>query len=115
MILYIRGVRKLTLKLKIPIEARIVALADVYDALSEKRVYKEAFPREKCVDIVSSERNKHFQGKLVDILLNNLDAVYDFREDLKEFSKGKTTREISNYFFSTEFSIFEFLNKRETP
>jgi len=100
---------------EIPIEARIVALADVFDALSSKRVYKEVFPREKCVNIVNSERNKHFQGKLVDILLNNLDAVYDFREDLKEFSKGKTTREISNYFFSTEFSIFEFLNKRETP
>jgi len=100
---------------EIPIEARIVALADVFDALSSKRVYKEVFPREKCVNIVNSERNKHFQGKLVDILLDNLDAVYDFREDLKEFSKGKTTREISNYFFSTEFSIFEFLNKRETP
>ncbi|MGM0410904.1 MAG: HD domain-containing phosphohydrolase [Bacillota bacterium] len=100
---------------EIPIEARIVALADVYDALSEKRVYKEAFPREKCVEIVSSERNKHFQAKLVDILLENLDAVYNFREDLKEFSKGKTTREISNYFFSDKFSIFEFLNNKEAP
>ena len=100
---------------EIPMEARIVALADVFDALSSKRVYKDVFSREKCVNIVTSERNKHFQGKLVDILLDNLDAIYDFREDLKEFSKGKTTREISNYFFSTEFSIFEFLNKRETP
>ena len=98
---------------EIPVEARIVALADVYDALSSKRVYKDAFPRDKCVEIVSSERNQHFQGKIVDILLDNLDEVYAFRKDLKEFSLAKTTREISDYFFSVDFSIFEFLRMRE--
>jgi len=98
---------------EIPVEARIVALADVYDALSSKRVYKDAFPRDKCVEIVSSERNQHFQGKIVDILLDNLDEVYAFRKDLKEFSLAKTTREISDYFFSVDFSIFEFLKMRE--
>lgn len=98
---------------EIPIEARIVALADVYDALSSKRVYKDAFPREKCVEIVSSKRNQHFQGEILDILLEHLDEVYSFRSDLKDFSKGKTTREISDYFFSVDFSIFEFLKMRE--
>jgi len=98
---------------EIPVEARIVALADVYDALSSKRVYKDAFPRDKCVEIVSSERNQHFQGKIVDILLDNLDEVYAFRKELKEFSLAKTTREISDYFFSVDFSIFEFLRMRE--
>jgi len=98
---------------EIPVEARIVALADVYDALSSKRVYKDAFPRDKCVEIVSSERNQHFQGKIVDILLDNLDEVYAFRKDLNEFSLAKTTREISDYFFSVDFSIFEFLKMRE--
>jgi putative two-component system response regulator len=98
---------------EIPIEARIVALADVYDALSSKRVYKDAFPREKCVEIVSSERNQHFQGEILDIFLDHLDEVYAFRRDLKDFSEGKTTREISDYFFSVDFSIFEFLKMRE--
>ena len=98
---------------EIPIEARIVAIADVFDALSSKRVYKDAFSREKCVKIVKEERNKHFQGKLLDILLENLDEIYDFREDLKEFSQDKSTREISDYFFAVEFSIFEFLKMRD--
>lgn len=98
---------------KIPIEARIVALADVFDALSSKRVYKEAFSREKCVEIVESERNKHFQAKILDILLENLDEIYSFRRDLKLFSESKTTREISDYFFSIDFSIFEFLKMRK--
>ncbi|MGM0411482.1 MAG: HD domain-containing phosphohydrolase [Bacillota bacterium] len=100
-------------KKEIPIEARVVALADVFDALSSKRVYKEAFPREKCVEIIKSERNQHFQSEIIDILLEHLDEIYAFRRDLKEFSKGKTTREISDYFFSVDFSIFEFLKMRE--
>ena len=37
----------------IPIEGRITAVADVYDALSSKRPYKEAFPREKCFQILN--------------------------------------------------------------
>ncbi|MFP4198943.1 MAG: HD-GYP domain-containing protein, partial [Halanaerobium sp.] len=98
---------------EIPVEARIVALADVFDALSSKRVYKDAFSREKCVEIVSSERNQHFQGRILDILLEHLDEIYAFRRDLKEFAQGKTTREISDYFFSVKFSIFEFLKMRE--
>ncbi|TDO94335.1 putative two-component system response regulator [Halanaerobium saccharolyticum] len=98
---------------EIPVEARIVGLADVFDALSSKRVYKDAFSREKCVEIVSSQRNQHFQGEILDILLEHLDEVYAFRRDLKEFSEAKTTREVSDYFFSVDFSIFEFLKMRE--
>lgn len=98
---------------EIPVEARIVGLADVFDALSSKRVYKDAFSRKKCVEIVSSERNQHFQAEILDILLENLDEIYDFRRDLKEFSDSKTVREISDYFFSVDFSIFEFLKMRE--
>ena len=98
---------------EIPIEARIVALADVFDALSSDRVYKDAFSREKCVEIVSGERNQHFQGEILDTLLEFLDEIYKFRRDLNNFSQGKTTREISDYFFSVDFSIFEFLKMRE--
>lgn len=52
---------------EIPLPARIVALADVYDALSCKRCYKEAFSREKCRDVVLAERGKHFDPALVDL------------------------------------------------
>ncbi len=53
----------------IPIEARIVALADVYDALRQERVYKEAFDHEKAVEIISSLSGKHFDPNLVEIFL----------------------------------------------
>ncbi len=54
---------------EIPLSARIVALADVYDALRMKRVYKPAFPHEKARDIIISEREKHFDPDIVDAFL----------------------------------------------
>lgn len=53
----------------IPIEARIVALADVYDALRQERVYKEAFDHEKAVEIISSLSGRHFDPNLVELFL----------------------------------------------
>ena len=41
----------------IPLTARVVAIADVFDALSTERVYKKAFPIETCLDILKAERN----------------------------------------------------------
>lgn len=54
---------------EIPLAARIVALADVYEALSSARVYKKAFPHEKCVQIIRSESGKHFDPVLVETFL----------------------------------------------
>jgi len=54
---------------KIPKCARIVAIADVYDALRSKRVYKDAFSHEKAVEIIENEREKSFDPELVDIFL----------------------------------------------
>ena len=54
---------------EIPIEARIVALADVYDALRQKRVYKDGFSHEKAMDIIKNESGKHFDPKLVGIFI----------------------------------------------
>ena len=55
----------------IPLSARIMALSDVYDALRSKRVYKEAFPHEKTIDIIAQGRGKHFDPFLTDIFLDN--------------------------------------------
>lgn len=52
---------------EIPIEARIVALADVYDALRQERVYKKAFTHEKSMAIIISESGKHFDPKIVEV------------------------------------------------
>lgn len=60
---------------------RIVALADVFDALSTDRVYKKAWPLEQIVDLLKKERGEHFDPKLVDIMLENIHAFIDIRDE----------------------------------
>lgn len=55
----------------IPIEARIVAVADVYDALSTKRVYKDPFEEPKIDEIIRENRGTHFEPALVDLYFEN--------------------------------------------
>ncbi len=54
----------------IPLAARVVAIADVYDALSVRRVYKEPLPHEQCVEIIRSEAGKQFDPDLVEVFLS---------------------------------------------
>ena len=54
---------------QIPLAARITAVADVYDALSSKRVYKDAYSHEQCVAIIRDESGKHFDPVLVETFL----------------------------------------------
>jgi putative two-component system response regulator len=54
---------------EIPLSARIVALADVYDALVSKRVYKSAMPHDTAKSIIISERGKHFDPRIIDSFL----------------------------------------------
>jgi len=66
---------------EIPIEARIVALADVYDALRQERVYKKAFTHEKSMEIIISESGNHFDPKIVNIFIKKHD---DFKKIFNE-------------------------------
>jgi putative two-component system response regulator len=54
---------------QIPVSARIVALADVYDALISNKVYKEGVPHDKAVQIIFSERGSHFDPDIVDTFI----------------------------------------------
>lgn len=54
---------------EIPLSARIVALVDVYDALTCKRPYKQAWPHEKAVALIQAESGQHFDPKVVDAFL----------------------------------------------
>ncbi len=60
---------------EIPLFGRIVALADVYDALSSARVYKKAWSEEKVLQILEEERGKQFDPLLVDCFFNRLDVI----------------------------------------
>ena len=53
----------------IPLSARIMAVADVYDALVCQRVYKSAGPHEEAVGIIQGGRGSHFDPDLVDVFL----------------------------------------------
>jgi response regulator RpfG family c-di-GMP phosphodiesterase len=54
---------------EIPISGRLMAVADVYDALISKRIYKPAFPHEKAMEIIREGHGKHFDPDVVDALL----------------------------------------------
>lgn len=58
---------------EIHVYARIVAIADVFDALSSKRVYKPAFPLEKTLAILEEGRGTHFDPELLSLFINNID------------------------------------------
>ena len=53
----------------IPLEARIMALADVYDALISRRVYKEAYPKEEAMEIIRSGSGSFFDPRLTELFL----------------------------------------------
>jgi putative two-component system response regulator len=54
---------------QIPLEARIAAVADVFDALSTARCYKPAIPLADCFEIIASERGRHFDPAVVDAFM----------------------------------------------
>ena len=60
---------------QIHIYGRITAIADVFDALTYKRVYKEAWPFQKAFEFIKEQRGKHFDPKLVDIFLEDSDTI----------------------------------------
>lgn len=62
---------------EIPLSARIMAVADVYDALRSKRVYKEAFSHEEAVRIIKEGRGTRFNPDIVDAFLEN-HAEFDY-------------------------------------
>lgn len=65
---------------QIPLEARIVSLADVYDALISKRSYKPAFSDDEADTIIKSGAGNHFDPKLVEIFFDNREKLAEVRE-----------------------------------
>lgn len=59
----------------IPLSGRICAVADVFDALTSKRPYKEAFPLGKALGIMVEGRGAHFDPALLDLFLDSLTDV----------------------------------------
>jgi putative two-component system response regulator len=64
----------------IPVSARLMAVADVYDALISRRVYKAAFTHERAVELISEGRGKHFDPDITD-------AFMEMREEFRMIAK----------------------------
>ncbi len=112
---------------EIPYGGRILAVADVFDAITSKRHYRDKMPIQNVIDILISGKDKHFDGKLVDTFLNisvdkiirvfltenhhsfkdedcqilshyNLKNIYDFITD--ENSENKHIAALFNFYYS---------------
>jgi len=65
---------------EIHIAGRITALADVFDALGSKRCYKEPWPVEKIIGLITEQSGKQFEPKLVKLFEENIDDLVAIRE-----------------------------------
>lgn len=69
---------------EIPVEGRIVAIADVFDALTSKRPYKDAWPVEEAMRFIESQKGIHFEPRLVELLIENLDEIQKIKARWKD-------------------------------
>jgi putative two-component system response regulator len=79
----------------IPVSARLMAIADVYDALISRRVYKEPMPHDKAVAIIREGRDKHFDPVMVDAFLQIAEEFHaiagrfaDSADDVKKAARA---------------------------
>jgi len=59
----------------IPLEGRIAAVADAFDALTTERVYKPAFPFEHAVELMTKHRGEHYDPDLLDVFVASIDEI----------------------------------------
>lgn len=68
---------------EIPLCARIMAVADVFDAVSAKRCYRDAMPLDQCFHIIEEGRGRDFDPVLVDVFIEIEDKIRKVYEESK--------------------------------
>jgi putative two-component system response regulator len=69
---------------EIPLYGRICAVADVFDALTSRRSYKEPFSNEQAYEILRSGRGSHFDPRIVDLFFAHLDAIVTIQQQYRD-------------------------------
>lgn len=70
----------------IPVEGRIVAIADIFDALSSKRYYKPAYPDDECFTIIKEMRGTHLDPEIVDCFEASRANVLAIKKELQDIN-----------------------------
>ncbi|MCP5163039.1 MAG: two-component system response regulator [Hahellaceae bacterium] len=73
---------------QIPLASRIIALADVFDALTTQRPYKKAWPVDEALKYINDKRGQHFDPGLVDILPQILPEILEIKQRYSENKQG---------------------------
>ncbi len=74
---------------QIPLPGRIVKLADVFDALTSPRPYKEPYPVDVAMEIIIKERGRHFDPDLVDLFLSVQDEIFEIKRNEGGLREGE--------------------------
>ncbi len=91
--------------MEIPLCARIVALADVFDALTSQRPYKEPFPVDVARQMIIDESGKHFDPVIVEAFLARYDECVQLRERLAD--KASKTFGAMSYLSGSEVDLYQ--------
>ena len=78
---------------QIPLSARIVAVADVYDALRSKRVYKEALPHEECVRVIAGAAATQFDPRIVEVFLQIEDRIGELADQFHAQEQANSSQD----------------------
>ena len=81
----------------IPIEGRIVAVADVYDALTSTRPYKQAWSPEKAVELLKEQSGKHFDPVCVEAFLAEMDQVLTIMAEFQDHIQPEPAHPLASY------------------
>ena len=91
----------------IPMSARIVAIVDVYDALINKRIYKEAIPEKQALKMMKATAGKHLDKDVLHTFMSCLNEIKDIRLANQDNPALKTEQTVEPSFTDTEiFPIF---------
>jgi len=69
---------------EIPLSGRIVAIVDVFDALTSERPYKTAWPIDKAIDLIIREKNEHFDPLLVDAFVSVVPEIRKIKQSYED-------------------------------
>ncbi|MEO5370609.1 MAG: DUF3369 domain-containing protein [Magnetococcus sp. DMHC-1] len=69
---------------EIHVFGRITAIADVFDALSHKRCYKDAWPLDQIIDLFKKERGRQFDPELIDVFMKNIQDIVEIQSAFRD-------------------------------